>query len=136
MGSNINIGILSQIYASGGGLENIVIKNNVSLNSNVMINADHGGYIEIGENCIIGPNVVIRTSNHEFSSKDEPIRNQGHRPGKIILQENTWIGANCTIIGNVTIGKGTVIGAGSVVNKDIESFVIAAGVPARVIGKR
>lgn len=136
MGSNINLGIMSQLYASGTGREIIVIKNNVSMNSNVMINADFEGFIEIGDNCIIGPNVVIRTSNHEFGSKNELIKDQGHRPGRIVIQRNTWVGANCTIIGNVNIGEGAVIGAGSVVNKDIDHFAIAAGIPARAIGKR
>ncbi len=136
LGSNINLGILTQMYASGTGKESIVIKNNVSMNSNVMINADQGGYIEIGNNCIIGPNVVMRTSNHEFSNKNELIRCQGHNAGSIIIRDNTWIGANCVIIGSVNIGTGSVIGAGSVVNKDIGDFVIAAGIPACIIRKR
>ena len=84
-----------------------------------MINADQEGHITIDDKCIIGPNVVFRTSNHDFSQRDVAVRNQGHRPGRITVGKNVWIGANASIIGNVTIGEGAIIGAGAVVNKDI-----------------
>jgi galactoside O-acetyltransferase len=127
---------LTQLYASGNGNEKIVIGNNVTLNYNVMVNADNGGTIRIGNNCIIGPNVVFRTSNHVYSSKLIPMREQGHRPGTIVLQDDVWIGSHVTIIGNVVIGHGAIVGAGAVVNKDVCDFSIVAGVPAVVVGNR
>ena len=54
----------------------------------------------------------------------------------IIIQEDVWIGANSIILGNVKIGKGAIIGAGSLVNKDVDSFTVVAGVPVIIIKKR
>jgi acetyltransferase-like isoleucine patch superfamily enzyme len=135
-GNDVGLGFYSQIYAAGKGNERVIIGDNVCLNSNVMINADLEGRIEIGPNCIIGPNVVFRTSNHEFSSREIPIREQGHRPGTIVVKDNVWIGANAAIIGNVTIGRGSIIGAGAVVIGDVDDFAIVVGVPAKQIGIR
>jgi acetyltransferase-like isoleucine patch superfamily enzyme len=136
IGTDVGLGLFSQLYAAGGGAERIRIGNHVSLNSNVMLNADLGGSITIGNDCIIGPNVVFRTSDHDFSRRDIPIKDQGHIAGIITVKNNVWIGANVSVIGTVTIGEGAVIGAGSVVNRDIEDYAIAAGVPARKISSR
>jgi galactoside O-acetyltransferase len=134
LGSHIGLGIFSQIYAGDKG--SIILRDHVYINSNVMINADCEGRIDIGPECLIGPNVVLRTSSHLFSDKEIPIRNQGHKPGAIIIKENVWIGANVTIIGNVTIGKGAIIAAGAIVVKDVADHTIVGGVPAKPIGLR
>ena len=136
LGNNVGLGLGAQVYASGKGNEKILIGDDVYLNSNVMINADQEGRIEIGHHCLVGPNVVFRTSDHIFSSKDIPIKDQGHKPGHIIVKDNVWIGANVVIVGNVVIGRGAIVGAGSVVTKDVDDFAIVAGVPARLIGAR
>jgi galactoside O-acetyltransferase len=135
-GNNIGLGLYSQIYAAGTGSERIIIGDNVYLNSNVMINADQEGRIEIGNNCIIGPNVVFRTSNHEFSSREIPVTEQGHRPGTIVVKDNVWIGANVSIVGSVNIGEGAIVAAGAVVTEDVNDFTVVAGVPAKKIGTR
>ena len=59
-----------------------------------------------------------------------------HTGGRIIIEEDVWIGSNCNILPNVLIGKGSIIGAGSVVTKNIPEYSIAAGVPAKVIKSR
>lgn len=136
IGNNIGFGLYSQILANGDGTEKIIMGDNVFLNSNVMINADSGGFIEIGSYCIIGPNVVFRTSDHVFSDVNLPIVEQGHKSGKIIVEDNVWIGANVVLTGDVVIGNGAVIGAGAVVTKNVPSYTIVAGIPAKVIGTR
>lgn len=115
------------------GKSELVIGNRVSLNCNVMINADCGGKIHIGNNVIIGPMTVLRASNHNFGNVNIPIRDQGHSAGFIVIEDDVWIGACVVILPNVTIGKGAVIGAGSIVTKSIPSMAIAVGNPARVI---
>jgi acetyltransferase-like isoleucine patch superfamily enzyme len=55
---------------------------------------------------------------------------------KVIIEDDVWIGANATILPGVRVGKGSVIGAGSVVTNDIPEYSIAVGIPARVISKR
>jgi len=125
IGNDVGIGLYAELYASieedTGFLE---IGDKTTLNSHVMLNADIKGEIRIGKNVLIGPNVVFRASNHSFERRDMIIRQQGHKPGRIIVGDDVWIGANA------------VIGAGSVVNKDVASYTIVGGVPARPIGKR
>jgi galactoside O-acetyltransferase len=135
--SNISIGenfILMQrcsLCAHNNG--KIYIGNDVGVNSNSMINAADGGVICIGNNVLIGPNVVIRASNHCYSKKEVLIKNQGHSGGCIEIGDDVWIGANVVILTNVKIGKGSIIGAGAVVTKDIPPFSLAAGVSARLV---
>lgn len=85
---------------------------------------------------MIGPNVVIRASNHNFKDISTPMKFQGHSGGKIIICNDVWIGANVTIVPNVCIGKGSIIVAGAVVIKNIPKYSIYGGVPAKVIKKR
>ena len=136
LGSDISFAIYCQINAIGAGKEKITIGDNSHFNSNVMINAGLGGCIEIGKNCLIGPGVIFRTSNHVFSRRDIPIIEQGHKLGTIVLGDDVWIGANVSIIGNVTIGQGAIVGAGAVVVKDVADYAIVGGVPAKQIGIR
>ena len=85
--------------------------------------------IEIGERCLIGPNVTICTTGHAISPKH---RGDGMYSFPIRIGNNCWIGANVVILPDVTIGDNTVIGAGSIVTKDIPANVIAFGSPCRV----
>ncbi|GJE26821.1 2,3,4,5-tetrahydropyridine-2,6-dicarboxylate N-acetyltransferase [Methylobacterium organophilum] len=84
----------------------------------------------IGNRCNIGPNVSIDTAGHWFNHELNK-RNSYHKP--VTISDNVWIGAGCKILPGVSIGENSVIGAGSVVAKDIESNVLAAGVPAKRI---
>jgi galactoside O-acetyltransferase len=132
-GANVGIGTYSFFTAAGG---RISIGNNTGFNRNVHINAAVCGEIAIGNDCLIGPNVVMRTADHRFDDITKPIRSQGHICNNIHIEDDVWIGANAVIVGGVSIGKGAVIGAGSVVTKDIPPFAVAVGVPARVIKYR
>lgn len=114
----------------------LVIGDRVALNFNVIINADRGGKIRIGNNVIIGPMVIFRSSNHKFEKLEVPIRDQGSEPGYIIVEDDVWIGAGAVILPNVKIGKSSVVGAGSVVSKDIPPYSIAVGNPAKAIRRR
>jgi len=67
---------------------------------------------------------------------NKPIRDQGHRPGEIIVEDDVWLGANVTVIGSVRVGQGAVVAAGAVVTKDVEPYSIVGGVPAKFIKKR
>ncbi len=128
--SHISIG-KNAFFAADGG--RIVVGNNTAFNMNVHINASVGGKISIGNWCLIGPNVVMRTAGHQYESPNVFIRQQGHIPLDIQIEDDVWIGANAVILGGVHIGRGTIIGAGAVVTKDVPAMTIAVGVPARVI---
>jgi len=91
--------------------------------------------IEIGNNCLVAGNCqIFDCSAHHISFDDPP--NRINTPGTtkpIIIEDNVWIGANCIILPGVRIGYGSIIGAGSVVTKNIPPMAIAAGNPAEVI---
>ena len=89
------------------------------------------GWVRIGDNCQIAPNVGIYTAGHPVHPAT---RNTAYEYGAdITIGDNVWIGANSVILPGVTIGSNTVIGAGSVVNRDIPDWSVAAGNPCRVI---
>jgi len=112
----------------------IEIGNNLQVNARCWISG--GGNLKIGDNVLIGPHVVIHTANHNFKNKDILIREQGHTLKAIVIEDDVWIAANSTILPGVTIKKGTVIAAGSVITKDTEPYGVYAGVPAKKIKER
>ena len=89
--------------------------------------------VTIGDNCQMAPNVAIYTAGHPL----HPVsRNSLYEYGiSVTIGDNVWIGGNTVILSGVHIGSNTVIGAGSVVTKDIPDWVVAAGNPCRVIKK-
>lgn len=137
--SSIRIGSFTSIM-SGSCLyahesRGLTIGNNCSFNHNVHIGAS-GGEIIIGDNVLIGPNVVLRASDHNFSSAEAPIRTQGHSFGRIVICDDVWLGSNVVVTSNVNIGMGCVVGAGSVVTKDLPPMTLCVGVPAKPIRSR
>ena len=86
--------------------------------------------IKIGKNCLFGPNVTLCTTGHPISPNH---RMDGMYSFPIKIGDTCWIGANVIVLPGVTIGDNTVIGAGSVVTKDIPANVVAAGNPCRVL---
>lgn len=108
---------------------------NLHIGKNVFINAgckfqDQGG-IYIGDGALIGHNAVLATINH----MEDPEQRGGMIFHPIHIGKNVWLGANVTVLPGVTIGDGAIIAAGAVVTKDVPSYRIAAGVPAKVIRK-
>ena len=91
------------------------------------------GKVVIGDNAQIAPNVSIYTAGHPVHPDS---RNSGYEYGiPVTIGDNVWIGGNAVILPGVTIGGNSVIGAGSVVTKDVPEWVIAAGNPCRVLRK-
>lgn len=106
---------------------------NIALGARVFINAgcrfqDQGG-ITIGDDCLIGHNAVIATLQHDIA----PDRRADLLPSPVVLGRNVWLGANVTVLPGVTIGDDAVVGAGSVVTKDVPARSIVVGSPARVV---
>ena len=95
----------------------------------------HGG-LTIGRNTMIATHTVIVPANHGFERTDVPMNLQPLTRRGISIGEDVWIGSGCAILDGVRIGGGSVIGAGSVVTKDVEPYSIAFGVPAKVVGSR
>lgn len=87
--------------------------------------------IHFGNGALWAPGVKFVSSNHGFTATDEI---QPAEP--IFIGKHTWIGANATILPGVRLGDYSIVGAGSVLTRSVESYVIVAGVPARIIAKR
>jgi len=111
-----------------------IINCNVSINEWVHLNGK--GQIEIGDWVDIAHSVSIESADHGFSSLKDHIRFQEFTVGKIIIEDDVWIGCGTRILKGVRIGKGSTIGAGSVVTKDIPPYSIAVGNPCVVIKNR
>ena len=104
------------------------------LNIGCWINARGG--VTIGNNVIIGPYCVIHSANHRMDNLETPIAIQGYENKPVCIEDDVWIGARVVILPGVTIGEKAVVGAGSVVTKDIPSKAVAVGNPAQVIRMR
>ncbi|GAA3975329.1 DapH/DapD/GlmU-related protein [Mucilaginibacter dorajii] len=128
-GAELSRGVILKAY---GG--NINIGKNVFLGEYVTIYG-HGG-VEIGENTLIAMHTCIVSSNHTIPSQGTLIRSQPDILLPVKIGSDVWIGAGAKILGDVTIGNGCVIGAGSVVTKSLPPYSIAVGAPARITGHR
>lgn len=109
----------------------IVIGNNVGMSSTRMWVRDS---LTIGDNVCVGANVLfIDTDSHPLDYLVRRTSNEGTKSKPIVIEDDVWIGAHTIVLKGVTIGARTVIGAGSIVTKDIPSDCIAAGNPCKVI---
>lgn len=108
---------------------------NISIGDHFFANFDcimlDGNLITIGRNVLLGPRVGLYTANHALDAAERIAGGCYARP--ITIGDNVWVGAGVHIMGGVSIGQNTIIGAGSVVTKNIPDNVIAAGVPCKVI---
>lgn len=119
-----------------GGSGDIKIGNQVYINSGCVLYSGNG--IQIGNNVLIGPNCNIVPSNHNFSSDDIPIREQGFQESKggVVIEDDVWLGAGVTLLDGTVIREGCVIAANSLVIGEAERFSVYAGVPAKKIKSR
>lgn len=112
----------------------ISIGNECSINPNTVLLGTGG--IKIG-NCVrIAGNCLIVASEHVFDDVSQPICRQGYTAKGIIIEDDVWIGAGVCILDGITIGRGSIIGAGAVVRNSVEPYSINAGVPAKKIKNR
>lgn len=145
-----------QLIVGGDNNSGIELGNNIIMNQNVRLKGNgflkigdntkinyassitFGEYVNIGSNVLIGAySYIIGGLIHRFDRIDVPIIAQGKSSkGGVVIEDNVWLGAGVTILNGVEIGRDSIIGAGSVVTKNIPEHSIAVGVPAKVIRKR
>lgn len=136
IGDHVTIGKHTDLYvhppSSSSKRFLIEIGNHVHIGSYNILGARHGIVLE--DYVLIGPHVMIGDHGHRYEQIDLPIKSQGvTQGGPIRIEEGCWIGANVFILPKVTIGRHSVIGANSVVNRDVPPYSVAVGVPARVV---
>ena len=137
LGNNVRIREHGWIQATST-LENpgkgLVILDNTYIGPRCIIGA--GGGITIGSNVTTGAGVELLAEDHMFSDAKLPINEQGVARKGIVIEDDVWIGNRVIVLDGVRVSRGAVIGAGSIVTKDVPPDTIVAGNPARAIGQR
>ena len=133
-GGEINVGKNSELL---NGVLIMTYGGKISIGESCSINPytilyGHGG-LSIGNNVLIAGHCLIIPANHIISDTSLTINKQGLTKKGIVIEDDVWIGAGCRILDGVHIGKGSVIAAGAVVNKNIPSYSVVGGVPAKII---
>lgn len=116
--------------ADFGGGRNIVMREYGSLGENVRIMGE--GTVTIGRHVMMGPDVMILTSDHQAGEEGYT----GYTTKDVLIDDHAWIGARVIILKGVKIGKHAIVGAGSVVTRDVNDHEVVGGSPARLIRKR
>lgn len=137
LGDQVAVGrnsILSCKGKSPGGSITVGLNTNIAMNC--VIHAEEE--VEIGKNVLFAAYVyIVGGGNHEFNRTDRPIIEQPSiNKGGVVIEEDVWLGAGVTVLDGVSVGKGCVLGAGAVVNKNVPPYSVCVGVPARVIRSR
>lgn len=126
----ISAGVSFVVTATGS----VTIGNRVYIGKYCVLASDTG--ITIGDNTMLAEFVSIIDADHGVEKNGAPIRDQELKPAPVTIGNDVWIGRGCAVLKGVSIGEGAVIGANSVVTRDIPPFAVACGVPARVIRYR
>jgi acetyltransferase-like isoleucine patch superfamily enzyme len=156
LGDRVAIDDYVLLDASGAGDEGIVMGNNVIISRNCVIQGKTGP-VKLGHKVDIGCNVILTSGNgitignsvliagncyigggrYITDRTDIPMMEQGvYSKGPVVIEDDVWLGAGVTVLDGVKIGRGSVIGAGALVTKDLPEFSVAVGVPAKVVKSR
>ena len=112
-------------------LSSISIGNNVSIHPMCYIDGENG--VTIGNDVSIAHSTTIMTTSHSYENKEIPIKYNHAIAGPVNIKDDVWIGCGCRILFGITINNRSIIAAGAVVNKDVQSSCIVGGVPAKFI---
>jgi acetyltransferase-like isoleucine patch superfamily enzyme len=130
-----NVRMYRDTIIQSGMNGSVIIEDNIVIQPRCQFSA-YLSSIEIRHGAQIAPNCAFYPYDHSYAP-DKPIYMQPLRSkGGILIDEDSWLGFNVIVLDGVKIGKGAIVGAGSVVTRDIPAGVIAGGNPARVIGSR
>ena len=102
-------------------------------NTRIGIHCTLIGPVCIGDNVNLAQGITVTALNHNFADTSRRIDEQGISTNPVVIGDDVWIGANAVILPGVTIGRHVVVAAGAVVTKDVPSYCVVAGVPAKVI---
>ncbi|XUU61077.1 acyltransferase [Erythrobacter sp. HA6-11] len=116
--------------------ERVALGARVSLGSRCFLWGGHlSGTIELGDDVLFGPDVLVTAATYLFN-EGSPVTQQRMSEASVKIEADVWVGAKAIILPGVTIGKGAIIAAGSVVKNDVPAYAVMAGVPARHVGAR
>lgn len=122
---------IEDFTAVNNGVGDVVIGNRTRVGlSNTII-----GPVHIGDDVRLAQNVVLSGLNHNYQEIDSPIHTQGVSTKPIRIEDESWLGANVVVVPGVTIGKHSIVAAGSVVTKNVPPYSVVVGNPAKVLKK-
>jgi acetyltransferase-like isoleucine patch superfamily enzyme len=130
-GSNLRLGPRARIFNPA----NVIVGSNCFIGNEARLYA-WNDRITIGNNVLIAAEVLITTRNHGFEDTKVAMADQGYRNAPVTIEDDVWIGFRSIILAGVTVGRGSILAANTVVTKDVEPYSIVGGVPARLIRKR
>lgn len=140
-GTRMVIGCDSKIFEfvvirAVGGMGDVIIGERCMINPHSVLYSGNG--IVLGNDILFAPGVQVVPTNHAFARRDIAIAEQGFQPSKggVKIDDDAWIGAGSILLDGVTIGRGAIIAAGSVVRGNIPAYTIWGGMPACQIGVR
>jgi acetyltransferase-like isoleucine patch superfamily enzyme len=116
--------------------ENISIGRDVSIGPESRLWASPGAKLFIGDKALLGPNVLIVTSNHGAAERDVAMVDQPWIERDVHIGADVWIGANAVVLPGITVGEHSIIAAGAIVTGDVAPYSVVGGVPAAVIRSR
>ena len=137
IGDNVSI-LKNSIIECTGVIRNLgeglIIGSRVGIAQNCFIQVR--GRVVIGNDVIFGPNVSIFSENHVFDDPGVPVSRQGETRKGVTIEDGAWIGTRAVILDGVTIGKNSIVAAGSLVKQDVPADAVVGGVPAKVLRQR
>jgi acetyltransferase-like isoleucine patch superfamily enzyme len=138
LGDKVTIGSFALIRptnAYGGELgEGLTVGNNSNIGPYAYIGCS--GHVRIGDNVMMSPRVSLYAENHNFPRTNLPMKEQGVTRQFVVIEDDCWIASHSVILAGVTVGRGSIVAAGSVVTSDVPPYSIVAGVPARIVRSR
>lgn len=130
-GSLVGDGVWLNVCTPQSGAR-IVIGRRVQTGRHSNINS--GGLVELGDHCLLGPRATISNADHVTADPMRPYMDQGAvLGGRTLIEENCWIGSGAAVLGSVTVGRGSVVGALAVVLADAPPMSVLVGNPARIV---
>jgi acetyltransferase-like isoleucine patch superfamily enzyme len=123
-------------YCTILGTKNVIIGERVIIPAGTLLSNDPddpNSKIIIEDDVLFGPNVSIYSCTHLFNDRTKPIKDQGHKTNSVLLKKGCCLGINTVIMPGITIGINAVIGANSVVPKDVPDYAVVVGSPAKII---
>ncbi len=132
IGDNVRIDRGVRILATNSAI--VEIKSGARIGLYSVLNG--GDSITVGVKALLSGFVYLQTSMHGYKSRESLVQDQGYSHAPVVLEDDCWLGAHAVVLPGVTIRKGAVVGSNAVVTSSVESYMVVAGVPARVIKER
>lgn len=130
VGEGVRIGPLTRVFAPAG----ITLENRVAIARNVFL--DGRGGLRIGEETLIGFDVVLLTYGHNFENPDVAVHEQGFSSAPVDVGARVWMGARAFVVPGTSIGDEAIVGTMALVTKPVPPKVVVGGVPAKVLRER